>query len=163
MIGEKMQDALNGQIQSELSSAYLYLAMAAHCGAKNLKGAAHWLRLQNKEETEHALKLLGHLVERGGRPSLGAIDAPPADFGSLGQVFEAVLDHERRVTAEIHKLYELALSEKDYAAQVFLQWFVNEQVEEEARASEILERLRYAKESPASVLYLDKELGKRQA
>lgn len=162
MISPTMQDALSGQARSELASAYLYLAMAAHCAAKNFPGASHWLRIQHEEETEHAERIIDHIIERGGRARFGALEAPPAEFGSLGQVFEAILAHEREVTAAIHKLYEAALAEKDYATQVFLQGFIGEQVEEEASAQAIVERIKFVEERPGSVIYIDKELGKRE-
>ncbi|HVY63155.1 MAG TPA: ferritin [Planctomycetota bacterium] len=163
MISNTIQDALNAQIQAELASAHLYLAMSAYCGTTIYRGAAHWLRLQHGEETGHATKMLDYLVDRGGKVSLGALEAPRSDFGSLEQVFTTVLEHERHVSERIHKLYELAVAERDVATQVFLQWFVNEQVEEEANASMILERLRAVGDRPGTIIYLDKELGKRSA
>ncbi|MCX7780009.1 MAG: ferritin [Negativicutes bacterium] len=162
MISTKMQDAINDQIQAELYSAYLYLAMSTYCESQNLRGFAHWLKLQHGEETEHAEKLMDYLLERGGKVVLKAIDAPPAEFGSPLDIFAQVLAHEQHVTERIHKLYELALAEKDYAAQIFLQWFITEQVEEEATAGAILERLRMIPEKSGALLYIDKELGKRE-
>jgi ferritin len=161
MISQKMQDALNAQIQAETESAYLYLAMSAHCAQRSFKGIAHWLRVQQAEELAHANKLLDYLLERGGKPVLKPIAAPPADFGSPIEVFEDVLAHEQKVTGLINALYGVAVAEKDVAAQVFLQWFVTEQVEEEAHASEILDRFRFVGDKGGSVLYVDKELGKR--
>ncbi|MDU4961488.1 MAG: ferritin [Sporomusaceae bacterium] len=159
MIANKVRDAINTQIQKEYASAYLYLAMAADCESKNLKGFAAWLRLQYEEEVSHALKLYDYLLERGGTVSLLPLQAPPAEFGTPLQLFEQVLAHEQHVTASIHALYELALAEKDYATQVFLQWFISEQVEEEASASEVLEKIRMT--GDRALVYLDKELGKR--
>lgn len=162
MINQKLQDAINSQIQAEFYSAYLYLSMSAYCESQNFAGFAHWLKLQYQEETEHALKLIGYLQERGGTVELKKIDAPPAEFGSPLQVFEQTLAHEQHVTSLIHQLYEAAVAEKDYAAQIFLQWFITEQVEEEASATAVVERLRIiGDKSPGSVLYIDKELGKR--
>lgn len=162
MISAKMQDALNRQIQAEFQSAYLYLAMSAYCESKNLKGFAHWLKVQYQEETGHALKILNYLLERGGVVELKAIEAPSAEFGSPAEVFEKVLAHEQHVTSLINKLYETAVEEKDLATQVFLQWFITEQVEEEASASDVLERIKMIGDRSSAILYLDKELGKRE-
>jgi ferritin len=159
MITKVVQEAINTQIQKETYSAYLYLAMAADCEAKNLKGFATWLRVQYQEETNHAMKLYDYLLERGGSVSLQAIEAPPAEFGTALKMFEAILEHEQFITASINKLYEVAIANKDYATQVFLQWFISEQVEEEASASEVLEKIRMT--GDRALLYLDKELGKR--
>jgi ferritin len=161
MITSKMQDAINAQIQAEFSSAYLYLAMAADAEAQTFKGVAGWLRVQHQEELAHGYKLLEYLQDRGGRVQLKGLEAPPAEFGSPLKIFEQVLKHEQHVTSLVHKLYETALAEKDVAAQVFLQWFVTEQVEEEKSASELVEKLRMAGDKASTVLYLDKEIGKR--
>ena len=161
MITPKMQDALCAHVEQEIYSAYLYLAMSAYCEAHAYKGFGRWLRVQHGEELEHARKILDYVVARGGQPTLGAIAAPPREFGAILQVFEAVLVHERRVTDRIHALYATAAAEKDTASQVFLQWFVNEQVEEESAATEIVDKLRMVGDRPGSALYLDKEYGKR--
>lgn len=161
MISNKLQDAINNQIQAEMDSAYIYLAMSVYSESKNLRGFAHWLKTQYNEEMEHAFKLLNYLTERGGIVKLQAIPAPAAEFGTPVEVFEKVLAHEIHVTSLITKLYELAVEEKDYAAQIFLQWFIEEQVEEEGNASAILERLKMIGNSNGSLLYIDKELGKR--
>lgn len=161
MISNKLQDAINNQIQAEMDSAYIYLAMSVYSESKNLRGFAHWLKTQYNEEMEHAFKLLNYLTERGGIVKLQAIAAPAAEFGTPVEVFEKVLAHEIHVTSLITKLYELAVEEKDYAAQIFLQWFIEEQVEEEGNASAILERLKMIGNSNGSLLYIDKELGKR--
>jgi len=161
MISQKMQDAINGQIQKEFYSAYLYLSMASHCESRSLKGFANWLRVQYQEENFHATKLLNYLIERGGKVRLGAIDAPPFEFNFMKDLFEKVLEHEQYVTSLINKLYEVAVKDKDFAAQIFLQWFVNEQVEEEASVSEILDKLAIIGENAVDLLYLDKELATR--
>lgn len=161
MIGPRMQEALNRHVQHETFSSYLYVAMAAWCEAKAWKGFARWLRAQSDEERMHAAKSLEYLLARGGEARLGAIDAPPHAWSSITGVFEAVLDHERKVTAFVNDLHAVAVQEKDTAAQVFLQWFVAEQVEEEARVTEIVDRLRMVGDRPGSALYLDKEYGKR--
>lgn len=161
MIGTNMQAAINKQIQAEMYSANLYLSMAAYCEFKGLKGVANWLRVQYQEETAHALLLLDYLNERGGKVELKTIDAPPSDFGTLTDIFTEVLKHEQKVTDYINKLYEVAIAEKDFAAQIYLQWFINEQVEEEANASEILSKLEVIGNTGVDVLYLDKELSTR--
>lgn len=161
MLSKKVQDAFNNQIQAEMASAYLYLSMAAYCEGKNLKGFGHWLRAQYYEEVSHAVKMFDYVIERGGQVLLQAIEAPPAEFGSPTDVFAKVLDHEQHVTARINSLYELAVAEKDYASQIFLQWFISEQVEEEGSAGEIIERIKLAGDKGSALVWIDKELGKR--
>jgi ferritin len=161
MIGKKMLDAFNEQINAELYSAYLYQAMAADFEARNLRGFAHWMELQAKEEQGHAKKMYGFLVDRGGRVVLKAIAAPPAEWKSALAVFEEVYAHEQKVTGLIYKLVELARSENDHAAEVFLAWFVTEQVEEEAHASEISEKLKLVKDQAQGLLMMDSLLGQR--
>lgn len=163
MISQTMQDALNAHIHAENYSSYLYLAMAAWCDQTNFKGFGRWLRVQANEEREHALKMMDYLLDRGGKVALRAIEAPPAEFGSMQQVFETVLKHEQHVTSLVHKLFETARAEKDLATETFLQWYVTEQVQEEATASEVVEKIRMVGDRPGSVLYLDKEYGKRQS
>ena len=140
MISQKMQDALNAHVTAELYSANLYLAMSSHCDARSYKGFGRWLRVQYFEELDHAHKILGSML----------------------QLFEAVLEHERHVTQSIDELHRTAVAEKDTAAQVFAQWFVSEQVEEEANVQEIVEKLRMIGDKSSAALYLDKEYGKRQ-
>ena len=161
MIGPRMQDALNRHVQAETSSSYLYLAMSAWCEAKAWKGFARWLRVQSDEELVHARKSLDYLLARGGEAKLGTIEAPPASWASVHEVFDRVLEHERKITAFVYDLHAMAQQEKDRAAEVFLQWFVAEQVEEEARALEVVDRLKIVGDRPGTVLYLDKEYGKR--
>lgn len=162
MITKKLQDAVNTQIQAEMYSANLYLAMSLYSETQNLRGFANWLRIQYQEEMEHAFKLMHYLLERGGTPQLAEIAAPAAAYGTPLQLFEAVLKHEQHVTSLIHALYEQAIAEKDVAAQIFLQWFVTEQVEEEANATAIVEKLRLiGDKSVGAIFYVDKELGKR--
>jgi ferritin len=160
-LSKPMQEALNEQIQKEYYSSYLYLAMSADLEAKNLPGAAKWTRLQSQEELTHALKLFDHVVDRGGRVTLAAIQQPPADYGSALQLFEKVLGHEQLVTASIHALYALAVKDQDYPAQVMLQWFVTEQVEEEKSATQVVEQLKAVGDSTTSLMLLDRHLGKR--
>lgn len=161
MITTKMQEALCAHVEQEMYSAYLYLAMSAYCDTIAYKGFGRWLRVQHGEELDHARKVLDHVLARGGKPALGAIAAPPREFGSIVQVFEAVLEHERRVTQRILGLHATAASEHDATTQVFLQWFIEEQVEEESAALEIVDRLRLVGDRPGAALYLDKEYGKR--
>ena len=162
MIGKAMQDAMNEQINKELFSSYLYLSMAAYFEDKNLPGFGNWMRLQANEEREHAMKFYDHILERGGRVTLKAIDAPKTDWNSNLEVAEEVAAHEGKVTASIYSLYELALKEKDYPAQVMLQWFITEQVEEEKNAGEIVADLKLIEERGTAVLMLDHRLAKRK-
>ena len=162
MIGKAMQDAMNEQINKELFSSYLYLSMAAYFEDKNLTGFGNWMRVQADEEREHAMKFYDFILDRGGRVYLKAIDAPKTDWNSNLEVAEEVAAHEAKVTASINDLYELALKEKDYPAQVMLQWFISEQVEEEKNAGELVADLKLIEERGTAVLMLDKQLGKRQ-
>ena len=162
-ISKKLQDAINAQVQAEFYSAYLYLSMSVYSATKNLKGFAHWLKLQYNEEISHGMKMMNFLLERGGTAKLAKIDAPPTDFGTPLKMFEQVLKHEQHVTALITKLYELSLAEKDYPAQSMLQWYIDEQVEEEANAGEIVAKLEMIPDKSSAIFYLDKELGKRVA
>ena len=135
-----MQEALNAHVTAELFSANLYLAMSAWCHGKSFKGFGHWLRVQHGEELAHAQKMLDYLVERGGEVNVGPVAAPGKAFGSPLQVFEKVLEHERQVSKGIEELHATAVAERDTAAQIFLQWFVAEQVEEEAHVQEIVDK-----------------------
>lgn len=162
MISEKIQKGINDQITAEFESSYLYLAMSGWCEARNLKGFARWMRLQAEEEKEHGFRLFDYLVDRGGRVILGALPAPPKDFDSVEDVFEKTLAHERKVTDRIHKLNELAIQEKDHATVAHLQWFINEQVEEEAGAEEILNQIKMVESRPGSLFYIDRHVGKRE-
>jgi ferritin len=161
VIAREMQDAINTQINEEMYSTNLYLAMACECEGKGFAGFAHWLRLQHAEELRHAHKLIAYLLTRGGRPAVGPVKAPPGEFGSTLEVFEAVLRHEQHVSAAINRLYEQAAASKDAATEVFLQWYVNEQVEEEAHVVDIVNKLKMVGDRGGAVLYLDKEYGKR--
>lgn len=161
MLTQAVQEAINNQIKSELHSAYVYLAMTAYCESLNLPGFAQWMRMQSREELSHAMKLFDYVNDRGGRVALQAIDAPPLDFKSPLEMVQEVLQHERKVTAMINALYEVAIKEQDYATQVHLQWFLTEQVEEEKNAGEIVERVKMAGAQPAALLLLDREFGAR--
>jgi ferritin len=161
MIGPKMQEALNTQINLEQHSAQLYLAMSAHCEGLSFKGFAHWLRVQAGEETAHAVKLIDFLLDRGGKLELQAIPAPPTEFGGVIQVFEKTLAHEKGITAKINALFELARNEKDYASEITLQWYVTEQVEEEANVGQIVDHLHAVGEQGGGIWFLDSKMGKR--
>lgn len=163
MISKSMQDAINDQINKELYSSYLYLSMAAYFEDRNLAGFGQWMHIQDGEERGHAMKLYGHLIDRGGRVMLKAIAAPETEWKSSLEAFKVVQEHEAKVTASINALYELALKEKDYPAQVLLQWFINEQVEEEKNAAEIVRQLELIDAKGTAVLMLDHRLGKRGA
>ncbi len=156
-----VRDAISEQIKHEFYSAYLYLSMAGSFEAASLPGFAQWMRKQSEEEREHAMKFFDFLLDRGERVQLQAIDQPPNSFRSPLDTLEQALEHEKEITAHIHKLYGLSVQENDYPAQVLLSWFVAEQVEEEKSASGIVERLRMAGENSTALLLLDNEMGER--
>lgn len=162
MLSKTMQDALNEQINKEYFSAYLYLSMSAYFESINLPGSAKWMRAQYDEERTHALKLFDYVNDRGGRVTLKAIDAPQVEFKSPLATWEMVLEHERKVTALIHRLYEIALAEKDYATQSMLKWFIDEQVEEEKNATLMVERFKQVGDHPSTLLLLDGHFTKRE-
>ncbi|MGC8804425.1 MAG: ferritin [Candidatus Ratteibacteria bacterium] len=159
---KNLHKAMNEQIRNELYSAYLYLGMAAYCESKNLPGIARWLKIQAKEEVSHAMKFFEFMVDIGAEIKLLAIDQPPTDFASVTDIFEKTLEHEKKVTAMINNLVSLAQKAGDNPAMLMLQWFVNEQVEEEKNASQILETLKMIKEQGPAIVMLDRELGKRE-
>ena len=161
MISKTMEKAINEQINKELFSSYLYLSMAAYFESTGLPGAAKWMYVQSGEEREHAMKLFGHLIERGGRVSLAALATPEAEWAGPMAAFQAVYTHEQFVTKSIHELYEVALQEKDYAVQVLLQWFINEQVEEEKNATDVIDSMKRIEAHETAVLQLDHQLSKR--
>ena len=158
---DTVRDALNRQVTAELHAAYLYLSMAAWFEARNLSGFAAWMRMQSKEEIAHAMKIFDFVNERGGQVELGAIDAPPSDYASPVDVFRKALGHEQKVTGMINDLYELALAEKDYPAQVMLQWFIEEQVEEEDTAGTIVDQLEMIGDHAGSLFVLDRQMASR--
>ena len=161
MFSAKLQDAINAQINAELYSAYIYLAMSADFEAANLQGFAKWMRLQYEEETAHALKFFDFMHDRDGTVVLKAVDAPPPAPATPLAVFEKALAHEQKVTAMIHSLYKLALDEADYPSQTFLQWFINEQVEEEKNATDAVANLRMIGDFAPALLMMDEEMGER--
>ena len=146
---------------SEFASAYLYLSMSAYFESLSLEGFAQWMRVQAQEEVNHGMKLFDHLHDRGGRVSLGGVDTPQHDFPSPLAAFEMAASHEAVVTESIHQLFSLAEGENDYASQGILQWFSNEQVEEEKTATTIVEKLRMIGDNAAALYMMDKELGGR--
>ena len=161
MISKNMQDAINDQINKEMFSSNLYLSMAAYFENTGLPGAAKWMTVQAGEEHEHAMKFFQHLIDRGGKVAMGAIAAPDTEWAGPMAAFKAVLEHEQFVTKSINNLYEVALKEKDYPAQVMLAWFINEQVEEEKNASEIVASMARIEARETAVLQLDHQLSKR--
>ena len=163
MIIKKMEDALNKQINAEFYSSYLYLAMAADFEAKNLPGFANWMKVQAQEEWGHGMKMYKYLNEQNGAVTLAALEGPPAAWKSPLDVFEATYQHEQEVTGRIHDLVTLAIGEKDYATQIFLQWFVSEQVEEEANAFALVEKLKVIGDSPQGLFMLEAHLAQRKA
>ena len=160
-MNQKIQNAINKQINAEIFSAYLYLSMAAYFDSISLPGFANWMKIQYEEEMSHAMKFYNYIYERGGNVEMKAIDAPETKFKSPLQAFEYTLKHEKKVTALINNLYELALKEKNYAFQSFLKWYIDEQVEEEASASEMIDKIKLAGKEGAGIFMLDKELAAR--
>ena len=161
MISKKMEKALNEQVNAELFSAYLYLSMEAYFKSLNLNGFANWMMVQTQEEVSHAMKIYEFINERGGRITLKAIDGPDTKWDSPLAVFKAVYEHERKVTGLINNLVDLAIEEKDHATNSFLQWFINEQVEEEASADQLVQQLIMMEKAPGGMFMLDRELGQR--
>jgi len=154
--------AVNDQLQAEFESAYLYLAMSAKLEAMNLRGAAMWLRIQWEEETRHALRFFDFLVRRGSTPELMTLAQPECSFDTPAEAFERVLKHEQYITGRINDLYELAREQRDYPLQTLLHWFIDEQVEEEETAQEIIDNLRLIGNDGPGLFVLDRELGQRQ-
>lgn len=162
MLNQAMEAALNEQIKEELSSAYTYLGMAAYCESINYPGMANWLEVQAKEELAHAMKVYRFVNDRGGKVALKALPQPSVQYESLVPLFEKVLAHEQKITGMIHNLYSLAMEQKDYASIPLLQWFIDEQVEEEKLASDVLNMVKMAGDGPQALMLLDRELARRQ-
>jgi ferritin len=160
-MNDRVRQLLNDQIAHEFQAAYTYLAIAAHFEAENFEGFAKWMRVQAKEETEHAMKLFDYLVERGERISLGSLDAPKPDYGTPLDAFRTALEHERKVTGQINAIYEAAGEAKDYPTVVMLQWFIGEQVEEENLTGTAVDQLERAGDNKAALLFLDGRFGAR--
>ena len=161
MLKKKMLKGMNDQINAEMFSAYLYLSMENYFQSISLRGFAAWMRVQAQEEMTHAMKFYDFIHERGGKVSLESIAKPEATWESPLAAFEAVLAHERHVTSLINDLVDLAINEKDHASNIFLQWFVSEQVEEESSAGEIVDKLKLIKDNPSGLFMVDAELSKR--
>ncbi len=161
MVSEKIEKALNNQLNAELYSAYLYLSMSAYFKSGNLDGFANWMYVQAQEELTHAKKFYDFLHQRGGRVTLGAIEAPPTHWESPEAVFKATVAHEEKVTGLIHELVDIAMAERDHAAQIFLQWFVTEQVEEEESANAVLQKLQFLDGARGGLFMIDRELAQR--
>lgn len=162
MLSKTMEEALNRQVNREFYSSYLYLAMSAYFESACMKGFAKWMRVQAKEERTHGEKIYDYIIVRGGKVTLGDIEAPKGKWTSAGKVFEEVYAHEQKVTGMIHNLVELAGREKDHASFEMLQWFVREQVEEEANTGDILEQIKIVGDIPGHLFWLDHQLGKRE-
>jgi len=161
MLSEKMVMKLNYQINRELYSAYLYLSMASYADSEGLSGFANWFKIQAKEEEYHAEKMYNYVNQQGRRVVLEAIEQPQTDFTSMVDLFEQTLKHEKVVTSLINGLVKLAREENDYATESFLQWYVTEQVEEEANPAEMIQKLKYIGKDGRGLLMLDKELAAR--
>ncbi len=161
MLTESMQEALNSQLSKEMYSSNLYLAMSAYFQTVNLKGFAHWMRLQAQEETTHAMKFFDYIISRNGNVKIGTIEQPPYEWDSPLAAMEAALEHEKKVTRSITDLANLAINEGDHATHIFLQWFITEQIEEEATVLEIVEKLKMIGDWKGGILLIDNELGKR--
>lgn len=161
MLNLNVERAINEQINAELYSAYLYLSMAAWFETQDLPGFASWMRVQFQEEQAHAMKFFDYVNERGGRVTLTAIEEPKSEWGSVVEVFEQTLEHERFVTERINNLMDVAKEEKDYASESFLRWYIDEQVEEEATAEGILSQVERVEGNGNGLMMLDRELGSR--
>ncbi|MFA6363662.1 ferritin [Methanoregula sp.] len=162
MLSKTIEEALNRQVNRELYSSYLYLGMSAYFETLNLKGFAGWMMIQAKEERAHAMKFYDYIIARQGKVVLDTIEAPKAKWTSAGKVFEEVYAHEQKVTGMINNLVDIAIREKDHATFEMLQWFVKEQVEEEANAAMICEKIKSVGDVPGHLFYLDHELAKRK-
>ncbi len=161
-LSKKMQDAINGQIKEEMASAYIYLSMAAYLESINLCGFAAWMEKQSQEELKHAMKFYAYVYERGGRVVFQALEQPPVEFDGPIDVFAKTLAHEQFITGRIHDLYAMAVEENDYASLSVLQWFVDEQVEEEQTAGNVLEMLKMVGDKGQGLFMLDRQLAQRE-
>jgi ferritin len=161
MLSQKVQDAINNQINAELFSSYLYLSMSNYFESLNLSGMAHWMKAQAEEEKIHAEKFMNFVNEAGGRVILAAIDAPQTEWESPLSVFEDALGHEKKITGMINELVDIAQTDKNHAANNLLQWFIDEQVEEEASADDIVQKLKLVGDNGTGVFMIDNELGTR--
>ena len=161
MLKKKMLKALNKQINAEMYSSYLYLSMESYFQSVSLSGFASWMRGQVQEELFHGMKFYDFVNERGGRVTLDSISKPDSDWKTPLAAFEHILKHEQMVTSMINDLMDLAIAEQDHATKIFLQWFVSEQVEEEATVGEVVDKLRLIKNESSGLFFLDAEMSKR--
>lgn len=161
-ISEELVKELNKQINSELYSAYLYLSMASYLESRGLKGFAHWMKAQAREELGHAMKLFDYVLARGGKVELHPIDKPPSEWGSVAEMVRHALRHEEGVTESISRLFSIAREANDPATEVILHWFINEQVEEESLFSDLLFKVEAAGEDPRALIMLDQALAGRK-
>ena len=161
MLKKKIEDALNAQINAEMWSAYLYLSMAAYCHTQGQPGMGKWFEVQFKEEQDHAKILFNYVISRNGKVDLRPIEAVPTEWNSILNVFESSLRHEQSITESINKLFALTSEENDYATQSMLQWFIDEQVEEEENVQTIIDNLKMIKDNGYGIYMIDKELGQR--
>ncbi|TDJ56911.1 MAG: ferritin [Ignavibacteria bacterium] len=161
MISQKIQDALNTQLNAEFYSSYFYLSMSAYFESNDLQGFSRWFRVQANEEYSHAMKIFNYIYQIGGVVKLMKIDGPKTDWDSFLEVFEDTFEHEQKVTKSINTLLDLSMTEKDYATVNFLQWFVSEQVEEEATSQQNVKKMKMIGDSKSGLFMLDKELGSR--
>jgi ferritin len=161
MVSDRIQKLLNDQLNKEFFSAYLYLSIEAYLTAQNLSGFANWFRVQAQEERDHAMIFFNYINRIGGRVKLERIDAPQADFASVGEALRLTLEHEKFVTGSIYKIVDASLEEKDHKTNAFLQWFVNEQVEEEDNAEKNVRRFELVKEDGRGILMMDAEMAAR--
>ena len=163
MVSKKMIDTLNNHLNEEFYSSYLYLSMASYFEENNLKGFAQWFKIQSQEEYGHGMKFYSFIIQVGGKVTLKAIKAPKTTWKSIIEVFAETLAHEKHITSLINKLVGQAMQEKEYATNNFLQWFVNEQVEEEATVEEIINKLEMIGDAKSGLFMMDRELGARVA
>jgi len=161
MLSKKIEAALNDQLNKELFSSYLYLSMAAYFEDLNLTGMANWMRLQADEEHEHSMKFYDFIIKISGRVVLEQIDKPKSEWDSPQDAFKEALEHEKFITKSINELTDLAIEEKDHSTNTFLHWFIDEQVEEEANASDIVQKFNLIDNSKSGLYMLDRELGQR--
>ncbi len=161
MLSDTLSNALNTQINKEVYSGHLYLAMSSHSETIGLKGFANWFMAQYREELEHAMRIYRYILNQGGKAKTAAIEGPPEEFASPLDMFEKTLAHEKLVTQSIHRLMTLAVQEKDHASQIFLQWFVTEQIEEEANPAEIIQKLKLVGKDGNGLFMIDKDLAQR--
>lgn len=159
MIGKKMAEELNKQLNREFYSAYFYLSMSAYSDILGFKGCASWFMMKNHEETQHAMKIYKYILEQGSQINLLPIEQPPTTFANILAMFEETLTHEQGVTKSFNELMDIAVSKKDHATQIFLQWFITEQIEEEATVDEIINKFKMVGERGDALFMIDNQLG----